>query len=137
MKRKIKFRIWDKKKEEMIYPRNEAGAYVHFLDLGGGLWNMSENLPIELTGEKLVLSQYTGLKDKLGKEIYEGDILQNWDKTRKGVVKFGNAYSHRNGWYGFFTSDLSGECNDMGISSDDKVIGNRWDNPKWLKEKGR
>ena len=65
MNREIKFRAWDDNK--MIYPTNALSNRNRFF---------------RLIREDAILMQYTGLKDKNGKEIYEGDIVcANGNKT--------------------------------------------------------
>ena len=67
MSREIKFRVWGKTEKEYIrYPF----AWLILFDSPDGL-EIEEN-------KDLVVEQYTGLTDKNGKEIYEGDIVEQF-----------------------------------------------------------
>ena len=64
MNRELKFRIWDTNAKQWLILN--AADLRFYLD-GGRI------LSLEMTG--LIFQQYTGLNDKNGREIYEGDIL--------------------------------------------------------------
>ena len=82
------------------------------------------------------VGQYTGLNDKNGKEIFEGDIVHNkdvWDKYI-GVIVFRNGrfmvdWHLPCGWAG-----ESIALHTIDISPCDEVIGNSYDNPELLKK---
>ena len=65
--REIKFRVWCKNKNEW------ESDYWH-LTPDGQMIDVLHNQPLK--HDNHVLMQYTGLKDKNGKEIYEGDIVK-------------------------------------------------------------
>jgi uncharacterized phage protein (TIGR01671 family) len=80
MSREIKFRVWGKIEKE----------YIRYPFVWLSLFDSPDGLKIE-DNKDLVVEQYTGLKDKNGKEIYEGDIIQETilaDDTTGGTYRY-------------------------------------------------
>jgi uncharacterized phage protein (TIGR01671 family) len=90
MNREIKFRAWDG--EQMQYA--DANQYFSFFNFSGsirwGLYDRNDEHRI-LSGEYAPpVMQFTGLQDKNGVDIYEGDVFRGSSDGIKFVVIFSN-----------------------------------------------
>ena len=131
--RPIKFRVWDKKKKEMIpaigvgwlYGRLDGEKWSFWQDVGKDSEECVANY------KDSVLMQFTGLKDKNGKEAYEGDLVSLWHEEI-GEIYWDNRLSL---WDLRRPKDKSGfEETDWleGELETGEIIGNIYENPELL-----
>lgn len=116
--REIKFRAWDNENQYMITSKQGVFTALQYnmkiTRQNNGYYNNGELLkPIN---GKYTLMQYTGLKDKNGVEIYEGDLLRDYSNIIEDwIVSFED---------GKFIGTCNGVCEDIYELSDLEVIGN-------------
>ncbi|MGP6387803.1 YopX family protein [Streptococcus dysgalactiae] len=129
-----KFRAWSTFKNEWV---------KHFYITESGLiYNMEQPhrdligaVPVEKSG--LILMQSTGLKDKNGVEIFDGDVVENkWFKDHEdfsGYRKRGEVV-FREGYFGIRYSEDSKRYpyQILFVAIDIEVIGNIYENPDLL-----
>lgn len=72
--REIKFRAWDKERKVMLPPVDVWSFGIDSVEKK--CWSDSHQR-LYWINDDVTLMQYTGLKDKNGKEIYEGDIVRS------------------------------------------------------------
>lgn len=131
--KEIKFRAWNKEKQIMVYADEDSSS---------DYWDGQTGSEIELVNwilsgwgknskgdsySKYLWMQYTGLKDKNGVDIYEGDLLSNG----MGVVFSKYAFVPAYDW------GRSDDFEDWGTDWNEKitVIGNIYENPELLTNK--
>ena len=124
MNRELKFRAWDGTKllhQEALYWNGE--------NFVSGLWANCESY-IEWDDQVEVdVMQYTGLKDRNGVEIYEGDLIQLYGNKNGSVqVIFKNAYV--GGWAVTESYTCDGEWISLAARdpSEVEIIGNIYEN---------
>jgi len=129
--RKIKFRVWCVKSKKFI----EQPTRYERLAIGcnGGVYSGF----YDVIDNDYLFQQYTGLKDKNAKEIYEGDIVIYRNKNRE--IRIGQYFNGEDERIGCFIQDPIFKHGNFGsgrVSNFEKceVIGNIFENSELLKQ---
>ena len=146
-KREIRFRVWDSKAEhfwkdgssgEDGYGWNEdwlcitMDGQVAIFDSASSVYVKS----ISAEQDRFVIQQFTGLKDKNGKEIYEGDILLGrfiLDKVEDHIFLSLTEEEKKTQSKVFVVEDIFYPYTNQ-IPEDLEVIGNIYENPNLLSD---
>ena len=142
--RDIKFRIFDKRKQKMLVVDTVLLNEKMFKPINGGEYDVF-NYDNEYYSE---LMQYTGVKDKNKKDIYDGDILKSSEKLHSsgncwiGVIEDNDfgwlALKYKEyinpSWLGALCEPINEPQTASWIMATCEVIGNRYENPELLEE---
>lgn len=119
--REIKFRAWDKINKDMFNVES-----INFQER-----RVYKDVVSYRNFEDIDLMQYTGLKDKNNKEIYEGDILSDGNIKKPYKVVFEN---------GSFKAEFEGDFDEYSFDLIDvvaqgcEVIGNIYENLELMED---
>lgn len=135
--RELKFRAWTHQNPSMPWSQKFVaitGNGEQMIPIGGtftGVWHVLGD-----DAEGLIIEQFTGLKDKNGKEIYEGDILGGiWEGGFISWCEKCKQLQYHSAGIGCMA--CSGDVHWYEIAEDDgklEVIGNIHENPELLEE---
>lgn len=136
MNREIKFRGFNEKNNKWLYGYYFVNRGLHFV-----VDDKTQTNPLVNWKDFVVkpdtIGQYTGLKDKDGREIYEGDILQYIGKRKDNMNKvYRRKVVFHEGMFALLSKELpvysalNYHCMEDGRSAW-SVIGNIHDNPNY------
>lgn len=148
--REIKFRAWDNQENKIITNGclgAGSSAQLIVIEWQGGLTlanayglydgtNPTFDKPVT---ERFILMQYTGLKDKNGKDIYEGDILEFDPEDDEPNPPYHVQVIWEKEDAKFYCEEVIGNRYGgyMSEFEDSIVIGNIYENPELLEPNGR
>jgi uncharacterized phage protein (TIGR01671 family) len=125
--REIKFRVWDSLERTWQHSKGHSTVAFNrdglFFPYGTGYSNT--NWP-----NRFVVQQFTGLKDKAGRDIYEGDIIKEWpDSEDKSKI----IMSSEGIWWAANLDSESGMGQELYMYPKCLVVGNIFENTELLK----
>lgn len=146
MNREIKFRVWDKSCSSWIGPSSTDWMGTGIGNVGSpdeqpwkclsfkGEVMSNDNMGgfVDSNQDMFVIQQFSGLKDKNGRDIYEGDIINYHPHGVKGYENTKAKVPALTAFHWFqeleTMMEIEGQC-------DVEIIGNIFENPELCKEK--
>lgn len=132
--RAIKFRAWDKKERKWLmgYDYPNLGGFSLFGEcvLGNEWATVAWRYLMGRNGcsvDDLVVMQFTGLKDKNGKEAYDGEICQ-YGGTRH-YIGWNDEASQ---WWFYWLDGIAAFPATQSVMIDNEIIGNIYSNPELI-----
>lgn len=130
--RQIKFRIWDKKNKEFLSLRDFDSQETTGFHICFGMETYDHRKDDRPLSDFEVM-QFTGLTDKNGKEIYEGDIVDT-QEGKAEIIFHSGAFMFR--WMGESSADAL--LDPIGWTKSNRgwdivILGNKFENPERLK----
>ena len=134
MGREIKFRAKRLNNNEFVtgYYLPMFYGHKHFIYLP--LEYLNEHSRIEI--DPKTLDQYTGLKDKDGKEIYEGDVVRIWADPKDYNGYKGHNYIGVVEWDEFILGFILSDGHGLKDFEFIEIVGNIYENPELLNKEG-
>lgn len=143
--KKLKFRVWDKNRKKFadqinrfLFDKNGNINFITYIDKTNKTKDILES---ELESEKhyikeFEIMQWTGLKDRNGKEVYVGDIVKgyfNADVIESHICLILTDKEKKEGCRYFLVENMLFGY-EYPIPNEIEIVGNKYENPELLKK---
>lgn len=130
--REIEFRVWSERYKTYNYKHRHNTLGNFYINQNGAIFSdYYKYVAPELRWNKLIVEQYTGIKDKNDRKIYKGDIVSVYEGRYVGSI-----VQHPSGEWRIIWVSPQGTVDSLyGYRHECEVIGDIHNNPELLEDK--